>query len=423
MDSMLIVYACIIVVLVVCSAFFSLTETAFTGANRVRLKKLANDGDRKAAKALDMLEDYDKFLTTNLIGVNVVNIASSTIATVMFVAIFADLGSIVNIVVMTLVSLTFCEIIPKSVAKKNPVKWCIKTVNVFAVLIKILSPVSWLFTKLTKAIGETDDETMSDEELEVLIDECEEGGSLDTDAGGSLDTDASELIKSAIRFDDIEVGTLCVPRMDVTAVSQDASAKELSDILAESGFSRIPVYRGTIDDIVGVVYSKDYFTRAHKGLPCDIASIMKPVKYVPESMTASDLLSDFQKTKVHMAVVLDSYGGTIGIITMEDVLEALVGEIWDESDEVSEDIVTNVDGSLTVKGSTDVYDIMDAIGRDFDLQGYEEHTVNGLLMHILGRTPVGGDEVNTDDVSIRVVSMDGRRAKECRVIDHRAPPA
>ena len=396
MDSMLIVYACIIVVLVVCSAFFSLTETAFTGANRVRLKKLANDGDRKAAKALDMLEDYDKFLTTNLIGVNVVNIASSTIATVMFVAIFADLGSIVNIVVMTLVSLTFCEIIPKSVAKKNPVKWCIKTVNVFAVLIKILSPVSWLFTKLTKAIGETDDETMSDEELEVLIDECEEGG--------SLDTDASELIKSAIRFDDIEVGTLCVPRMDVTAVSQDASAKELSDILAESGFSRIPVYRGTIDDIVGVVYSKDYFTRAHKGLPCDIASIMKPVKYVPESMTASDLLSDFQKTKVHMAVVLDSYGGTIGIITMED-------------------IVTNVDGSLTVKGSTDVYDIMDAIGRDFDLQGYEEHTVNGLLMHILGRTPVGGDEVNTDDVSIRVVSMDGRRAKECRVIDHRAPPA
>ena len=415
MDSMLIVYACIIVVLVVCSAFFSLTETAFTGANRVRLKKLANDGDRKAAKALDMLEDYDKFLTTNLIGVNVVNIASSTIATVMFVAIFADLGSIVNIVVMTLVSLTFCEIIPKSVAKKNPVKWCNQTVNVFAVLIKILSPVSWLFTKLTKAIGETDDETMSDEELEVLIDECEEGG--------SLDTDASELIKSAIRFDDIEVGTLCVPRMDVTAVSQDASAKELSDILAESGFSRIPVYRGTIDDIVGVVYSKDYFTRAHKGLPCDIASIMKPVKYVPESMTASDLLSDFQKTKVHMAVVLDSYGGTIGIITMEDVLEALVGEIWDESDDVSEDIVTNVDGSLTVKGSTDVYDIMDAIGRDFDLQGYEEHTVNGLLMHILGRTPVGGDEVNTDDVSIRVVSMDGRRAKECRVIDHRAPPA
>ena len=415
MDSMVIVYACIIIVLVVFSAFFSLTETAFTGANRVRLKKLANDGDKKAEKALAMLEDYDKFLTTNLIGVNVVNIASSTIATVMFVAIFADLGSIVNIIVMTLVSLTFCEIIPKSVAKKNPIKWCIKTVNVFGVLIKILSPVSWLFTKLTKAIGETADEAMSDEELEVLIDECEEGG--------SLDTDASELIKSAIRFDDIEVGELCVPRMDVTAVPRDATAKELSDVLAESGFSRVPVYNGTIDDIVGVVYSKDYFTRAHKGLPCEVKDIMKPVKYVPESMTASDLLNDFQRTKVHMAVVLDSYGGTIGIITLEDVLEALVGEIWDESDEVHEDITVNVDGSLTVKGSTSVYDVMDALGRDFDLQGYDEHTVNGLIMHILGRTPVGGDEVTTDDVSIKVISMDRRRAKECRVIDHRAPPA
>ena len=396
-DSMVIVYVCIIVVLVVFSAFFSLTETAFTGANRVKLKKLANDGDKKAEKALAMLEDYDKFLTTNLIGVNVVNIASSTIATVMFVAIFADLGSIVNIIVMTLVSLTFCEIIPKSVAKKNPIKWCIKTVNVFGVLIKILSPVSWLFTKLTKAIGETADEAMSDEELEVLIDECEEGG--------SLDTDASELIKSAIRFDDIEVGELCVPRMDVTAVPRDATAKELSDVLAESGFSRVPVYNGTIDDIVGVVYSKDYFTRAHKGLPCEVKDIMKPVKYVPESMTASDLLNDFQRTKVHMAVVLDSYGGTIGIITLEDVLEALVGEIWDESDEVHEDITVNVDGSLTVKGSTSVYDVMDALGRDFDLQGYDEHTVNGLVMHILGRTPVGGDEVTTDDVSIKVISM------------------
>ena len=414
-DSMVIVYVCIIVVLVVFSAFFSLTETAFTGANRVKLKKLANDGDKKAEKALAMLEDYDKFLTTNLIGVNVVNIASSTIATVMFVAIFADLGSIVNIIVMTLVSLTFCEIIPKSVAKKNPIKWCIKTVNVFGVLIKILSPVSWLFTKLTKAIGETADEAMSDEELEVLIDECEEGG--------SLDTDASELIKSAIRFDDIEVGELCVPRMDVTAVPRDATAKELSDVLAESGFSRVPVYNGTIDDIVGVVYSKDYFTRAHKGLPCEVKDSMKPVKYVPESMTASDLLNDFQRTKVHMAVVLDSYGGTIGIITLEDVLEALVGEIWDESDEVHEDITVNVDGSLTVKGSTSVYDVMDALGRDFDLQGYDEHTVNGLVMHILGRTPVGGDEVTTDDVSIKVISMDRRRAKECRVIDHRAPPA
>lgn len=414
MDSMVIVYACIIVILVVLSAFFSLTETAFTGANRVRLKKLANDGNKRAEKALKMLEDYDKFLTTNLIGVNVVNIASSTVATVMFVAIFGDLGSIVNIVVMTLISLTFCEIIPKSVAKKSPEKWCMKTCNIFHGLIRALSPISWVFTKLTRAIGKEDNSAMSDEELEVLIDECEDDG--------VLKDSESELIKSAIRFDDVEVGELCVPRMDVTAVSKDASEKELADLMADSGFSRIPVYSGTIDDIVGVVYSKDFFARQHKGLPCSIQEIMKPVKYVPESMTASDLLNDFQKTKVHMAVVLDSYGGTIGIITMEDVLEALVGEIWDESDEVHEDIVANVDGSYTVKGSASVYDLMEAMGRDFDLQGYDEYSVTGFIMSMLDRAPQKGDEVVTDDVSFRVLSVDGHRVRECRVMDHRAPP-
>ena len=400
-----IIYACLIVLLVICSAFFSLTETAFTGANRVRLKKMSNDGDKRADKALEMLEDYDKFLTTNLIGVNVVNIASSTIATVMFVAIFGDLGSVVNIVVMTLVSLTFCEIIPKSVAKKSPEKWCVKTCKSFGVLLKVLSPVSWLFTKLTKAIGEEESSTMSDEELEVLIDECEDDG--------VLKGNESELIKSAIRFDDVQVGELCIPRMDITAVSRDATPKELADLISESGFSRIPVYSGTIDDIVGVVYAKEYFTRDHRGESCAIEDLMKPVKYVPESMKASELLSDFQRTKVHMAV---------GIITLEDVLEALVGEIWDESDEVLEDIVANVDGSLTVKGSASVYDVMDALGRDFSLGGYEEQTITGFIMFRTGRSPVVGDTVDSDGVTIRVLSVEGHRVRECRVMDHRAPP-
>ncbi len=414
MDSLTIIYALIIVVLVICSAFFSLTETAFTSANRVRLKKMANDGDAKAAKALGMLEDYDKFLTTNLIGVNVVNIASSTVATVMFVALFGDLGSIVNIVVMTLISLTFCEIIPKSVAKKSPEKWCIKTANVFNGLIRVLSPVSWLFTKLTKAIGEEENTAMSDEELEVLIDECEDDG--------VLKDRESELIKSAIRFDDVMVGDLCVPRTEIVAIDREADSEALADLIAETEFSRIPVYRGTIDDIVGMVSAKRYFTAKRKGLPCRIQDLMTPVKYVPESTKASDLLNDFQRTKTHLAVVLDSYGGTVGIITLEDVLEALVGEIWDESDEVSEDITVNVDGSITAKGSSSVYDLMDVMGRDFNIEGYEESTVSGFLMYKLGRPPAVGDCVFADDVEITVVSVKGHMADECRIMDKRAPP-
>ena len=414
MDSLTIIYASIIIVLVICSAFFSLTETAFTGANRVRLKKMANDGNAKAEKALTMLEDYDKFLTTNLIGVNVVNIASSTVATVMFVALFGDLGSLVNIVVMTLVSLTFCEIIPKSVAKKSPEKWCIKTANMFNGLIRALSPVSWLFTKLTKAIGEDENTAMSDEELEVLIDECEDDG--------VLKDRESELIKSAIRFDDVMVGDLCVPRTEIVAIAKDADSEKLADLVTETEFSRYPVYNGTIDDIVGMVSAKRYFTAKRKGMPCGVTDLMTTVKYVPESTRASDLLNDFQRTKTHMAVVLDSYGGTIGIITLEDVLEALVGEIWDESDEIHQDIVANTDGSFTVNGATSVYDLMDALGRDVSVEGYEENTLSGFLMHRLGRPPATGDRVMADDVEFSVVSVKGHMADECRVMDKRAPP-
>ena len=414
MDSLTIVYALIIVVLVICSAFFSLTETAFTGANRVRLKKMANDGDAKAAKALGMLEDYDKFLTTNLIGVNVVNIASSTVATVMFVALFGDLGSIVNIVVMTLVSLTFCEIIPKSVAKKSPEKWCIKTANLFNGLIRVLSPISWLFTKLTKAIGKDENTAMSDEELEVLIDECEDDG--------VLRDRESELIKSAIRFDDVMVGDICVPRTEIVGIERSSDSEALADLIAETEFSRIPVYRGTVDDIIGMVSAKRYFTAKRKGLPIGIQDLMTPVKYVPESTKASDLLNDFQRTKTHLAVVLDSYGGTVGIITLEDVLEALVGEIWVESDQVVEDIRANVDGSFTARGTSSVYDLMDSLGRDFNVEGYEENTISGFLMYRLGRPPMVGDSVETDGVEMTVVSVKGHMADEVRIMDKRAPP-
>ena len=403
--SITILYACIIVVLTVCSAFFSLTETAFTGANRVRLKKMANDGDKRADRALAMLEDYDKFLTTNLIGVNVVNIASTTVASVMFLALFGDLGSIVNIVVMTLVSLTFCEIIPKSVAKKSPEKWCVKTCGVFAVLLKILSPISWLFTKLTKAIGEDENVSMSDEELEVLIDECEDDGIL-------KDTE-SELIKSAIRFDDVQVRELCVPRMDVTAISQDATEGELADVISSTGFSRIPVYNGTIDDIIGVVYAKEYYAKEHKGEPCGIQDIMKPVKYVPESMRASELLSDFQRTKVHMAVILDSYGGTMGIVTLEDILEELVGDIWDESDDIQLDVTSIGENRYKVKGDANIFDVMEKLGVEFDPGDYDDYSVTGYVFYRLDRSPLRGDTVDVGNVRIKVTAVKGRRATEC----------
>ncbi len=402
-----IVYACLIVIFTVLSAFFSLTETAFTGANRVRLKRMSNEGDTRATRALDMLEDYDKFLTTNLIGVNIVNIASTTIASLMFVILFGDLGSIVNIVVMTLISLTFCEIIPKSVAKKSPEKWCVKTCSIFSVMMTLFSPISWLFTKLTKAIGKEEESAMSDEELEVLIDECEDSG--------TLKSTESEMIKSAIRFDDIQASGLCVPRVDVVAVSKDASNDELEGIFTDSGFTRVPVYDGDLDHIIGMVNSKEYFMRESKGLPHSIQDIMSPVNCVPETISISLLLGEFRRSKVHMAVVLDSFGGTMGIITLEDVLEELVGDIWDESDEIREDLVPQEDGTYRVLGGADIHDVMERLGVRFDPEGYEDWSVTGYILHRLGRTPRVGDVVTAGDVTITVLGMDGRRIRDCNM--------
>ena len=413
MDGFVIACACIIVVLIAFSAFLSLSVAAFSGSNRAKLKKMAGDGDAKAERAIGLLEDYDRLLSTGLVCTRMVNVVFVTVAAVLFVgAIGRTPGIIVNIIVMLLVLVTICEIVPRSVAGKDPERWCTTTCGAFGTVMKVMSPLSWLFSGLTKAIG--NENSIDDEELEAIVDECEDGGIL-------KDTE-SELIKSAIRFDDVQVSEVCIPRINVTAVPRSASPDELADVISESGFSRIPVYDKTIDDITGVVYSKEFFTRRHKGEPCAIDDVMKPIKYVPETMSTSDLLNDFQRTKVHMAVVLDSYGGTVGIVTLEDVLEVLVGEIWDESDVVHEDIVPNVDDSLTVKGSADIHDVMDMLGREIDLNGYEENTVNGLIMFVLDRAPVTGDEVTVDDVSFRVLSVEGHGAEECRVMDHRAPP-
>lgn len=401
----MVIYVILIALLVICSAFFSLTETAFTSANRVRFKKMANEGDVKATKVLKMLEDYDKFLTTNLIGVNVVNIASTTVASLMFIGLLGDdKGSLANIVIMTLVSLTLCEIIPKSVAKKNPEKWCLKTYGVFAVLIKLLSPLSWLFTKITKAIGTEDSAVMTEDELEVVVDECE--------GGGILEGRERDLIKSALRFDDTRASEVYIPRVDVVGVDIGADLDELGEAFAVSGFSRIPVYDGSIDDIVGVAYSKEFFTNRYLNVQFGIRDIVKPVRYVPESMSLAAILDDLQKSKVHMAVVLDSYGGTMGIVTMEDLLEELVGDIWDESDEIQKDVVRVNEDTYIVDGTSNIYDVMERLGLKFDPGDYEDRSVTGYICHRLGRAPHRSDEVRLEGVTISVRSVKGRRVIE-----------
>ncbi len=411
MDSAVIAYIAIIAVLVVFSAFFSMSETAFTSVNQVRLKKLAKDGDAKAARTLNILENYDKFLTTILIGNNLVNIGASSLATVMFgiilIGMTSSAVSVVSTVVMTLLVLICGEITPKTLAKRNPEKYAMKICTVVYYIEIVLTPLSWVFTKITLAVGRNSGEspTMTEDELEVMIDEIEEDGVIEKNEG--------ELIKSAIRFDDTQVGEVFVPRVDVVGISSTACLDEVGQTFSASGFSRIPVYRNSIDDIIGVVYAKEYYSNLFMGRSFELKDITRPVKYVPETMSIATVLNDFQKSKIHLAVVLDSYGGTMGIVTLEDVLEELVGDIWDESDVIQQDVVSAGDDKYIVKGNANIFDATESMNVEFDPEEYDDYSVTGYVMYKLGRYPLKGDVVDTPNFTITVKAVKGRRATEC----------
>jgi CBS domain containing-hemolysin-like protein len=342
------------------SSFFSMSETAFTSASVIKLKKMSQDGNVKAAKSVQILEDYDKFLTTVLIGNNLVNIAGTSLATLFFALLLgAETGAVASTVTMTVLVLIFGEIIPKSVAKQRPEKVCIKICGVIRALEIVLSPISWFFRKMTAAISKGADETtLTEDELEVMIDEIEDEG--------VLEKRESELIKSAIRFDDIQVSEVYIPRMDVEAVDIEMSPEEVGEVFVRTGYSRLPAYSKNIDNIVGIIYAKEFYAKEFKGEMPTVREIVRPIKSVPETASIANLLSDFQKSKIHVAVVLDSYGGTMGIVTMEDLLEELVGEIWDESDEVQHDVSAGSDGTFIVKGTANIYDVMEKMEVPFD---------------------------------------------------------
>ncbi len=416
MEAEVYAYIAIIAVLIVCSAFFSMSETAFTSVNQVRLKTMAKDGDKKAERSLGILEDYDRFLTTILIGNNLVNIGASSLATTALTLMLMEnvvksssTISLISTVVMTIIVLICGEITPKTMAKRNPERYTIMLCTVVYYVEKVFYPLSWIFTKLTNAVGRRVGETaptMTEEELEVMIEEIEDDG--------VIDERESELIRSAIRFDDTKVGEIYVPRVDVVAFDSDSSVEELGRIFSSSGFSRIPVYTESIDNIVGVVYAKEYYSLRLEGREFSVRDITHEVRYFPETADLSSVLSEFQRSKTHMAVILDSYGGTMGIVTLEDILEELVGDIWDESDVIQQDVVPAGEGRYVVKGNANIFNVMEDLGvTDFDPGEYDDYSVAGYVFHRIGRTPMRGDIVDSGRVSMTVRTVKGRRVTDC----------
>ena len=399
-----------LVILVGFSAFFSASETAFSSLNQIRLKSRAEDGDSSAARVLNMAEQYDKLLSTILIGNNIVNIAAASIGTILFTRMLgAERGATVSTIVLTIIVLIFGEVTPKSLAKEMPEKVATAVSPFLVLLLALMTPLTWLFTQWKKLLGHFvhsgEADTITEGELMTMVSEAENDGEL-TDR-------ESELIRSAIEFDDVEVEEILTPRVDVVAVEDDISLEELAQTFAESGYSRLPVYHGTIDNIIGVVHEKDfYIARLKKATKID--DLVAPTLYTTGSTQISQLLRTLREQHHHMAVVVDEYGGTEGIITLEDILEELVGEIWDEHDEVTEDFRKQSDGSWLVSGSASVDDLFETLDLPED-EDIDSNTVNGLVQEKTCHLPKVGDHFSLGEYDGVVTRTARRRVTEVRL--------
>ena len=399
-----------LVILVGFSAFFSASETAFSSLNQIRLKSRAEDGDSSAARVLAMAEQYDKLLSTILIGNNIVNIAAASIGTILFTQMLgAERGATMSTIVLTIIVLIFGEVTPKSLAKEMPEKVATAVSPFLVLLMALMTPLTWLFTQWKKLLGHFvhsgEADTITEGELMTMVSEAENDGEL-TDR-------ESELIRSAIEFDDVEVEEILTPRVDVVAVEDDIPLEELAQTFAESGYSRLPVYHGTIDNIIGVVHEKDfYIARLKKATKID--DLVVPTLYTTGSTQISQLLRTLREQHHHLAVVVDEYGGTEGIITLEDILEELVGEIWDEHDEVTEDFRKQSDGSWLVSGSASVDDLYEELDLPEE-EDIDSNTVNGLVQEKTCHLPKVGDSFTLGEYDGVVTRTAKRRVTEVRL--------
>ena len=406
----------LIVILILFSAFFSASETSFTSLNRIRLKNAAENGDKKAARVLKMAENFDKLLTTVLVGNNIVNILASSISTVLFIDIMkgvvgedkgSAVGTTVATVVMTIVVLIFGEVCPKGLAKESPEKFAMLFAPFLQFLSYVFMPISFFLIGIRKLFSllfkNKDAAVITEDEIITFVEEAaNEGG---------INAQESELIRSAVEFNDREAQEILTHRVDIEAVSTETTGEELEQLFIETGFSRLPVYEDTIDNIVGVIHHKDYYNKVKAG-KCQIKDIIKDVISVHKAIKIRDLLTLLQKSKSHMAVVADDYGGTLGIITMEDIIEELVGEIWDEHDEIVEEIVELDKDHYRVLSTAALEKVFETIGVRGEV---DETSIGGWVASALDKIPEEGDKFSYNNVDVIVTKTDSRRVLEIEV--------
>ncbi len=408
MDTGSIMMIVALVFLILMSAYFSASETAFTSLNRARLKSWADNGNARAARALSLAEDYDRLLSTILIGNNVANNVATTVGAVLFIHLIGEgRGPTVSALVLTVITLIFGEVTPKSMAKESPERFAMFSAPIMLALCTVLTPVNFLFAQwkklLSRLFRKSSDGGITEEELVTIVDQAE--------SEGGLDRHESELIRSAIEFSDMEVQEILTPRVDIVAIEDTDTPEAIAKTFAESGYSRLPVYHEDIDDIIGVLHEKDFNAMRYRG-QTDWHSCIGHALYTAGTTKISELLRILQKKKAHMVVVVDEYGGTEGLATMEDIMEELVGEIWDEHDEVIEEFRKQPDGSYLISCSADLNDLYEL----FRIKGdCDANTVSGWVMEQIGRVPEAGDHFQSDGLDVTVTKVSHRRVLEIRV--------
>lgn len=381
----------ILIILLCLSAFFSATETALTGANRIRLKNQAEGGDKKAALALKLIGDYDSALSTLLIANNIVNILASSLTTVFFINLLGASAVGAATAVTTVAVIIFGEVLPKSYANENS-EDMIKTSSAFLnFLTKLFAPfvaiLNFIKSLLKKKSSEEEEfvPSFSEEELISIIDEIEDEG--------VLEETQAELVQSAIEFKEIFAGEILTPRVDITAVEKGDSLERVKELFLRHNFSRMPVFEDSIDNIIGFISQKDLFSHILKNDIFNWNSLVKPCLYVPPKKKIIDIMQILQKEKMHMAVVTDEYGGTLGILTLEDILEELVGEIWDEHDEITQFIKPLDDGSFEVLGELEVTELYEAILETHTAPVKDYIALSAYLLEKFSRIPEKGESV------------------------------
>ncbi|MBR3503627.1 MAG: HlyC/CorC family transporter [Clostridia bacterium] len=392
-------------VLLALSAFFSSTETAFSSVSHTRLKSRAKLGDRRAQLALDQAEDYDRLLSTILIGNNIVNILASSLATVEFVFFYKDAGVTISTAVMTVLVLIFGEISPKTLAKDRAEQMTVAVAPAVRLIVKLFTPLTWIFMQwrklLLRLFPTPEDKGMAEEELLTIVDEAEQEG--------EIDEHESDLIRSAIEFDDLSAEDILTHRVDIVALDVSMTMDEAEAVFRENTFSRLPVYEDNIDDIVGIIHEKDFFNnRSAKSL----RELMHPPMFVTPGAKLSDLLRMLQKNKTHMAVVSDEYGGTMGLLTLEDILEELVGEIYDEHDEIVEEFKKLPDGSYQIDAGAELENMQELFGFTGES---DAATVSGWVVEQLGRIPAVGDSFTYENLAVTVTQVEATKVLEINV--------